>query len=98
MPSSIECAKAGVTTGEWAHVLRRIFGDYRAPTGVTSAVQQETATPSDNTISVETLRQKVDEIVPKRRQTIAHAGGKTGAGWSFQWSGTNCSGGARCRI
>ncbi len=31
---SIEAAKAGVTTGEWAGVLREVFGEYRAPTGV----------------------------------------------------------------
>ena len=34
MPASIACAKAGVTTGEWAGRLREIFGEYRAPTGV----------------------------------------------------------------
>ena len=34
MPSSITCAKAGVTTGEWSEELRQIFGEYRAPTGV----------------------------------------------------------------
>ncbi len=34
MPASIECAKAGATTGEWADRLRRVFGEYRAPTGV----------------------------------------------------------------
>jgi len=34
MPPSIACAKAGVTTGEWAQTLREIFGEYRAPTGV----------------------------------------------------------------
>ena len=37
MPASIEAAKAGVTTGEWAGVLREVFGEYRAPTGVTGA-------------------------------------------------------------
>lgn len=31
---SIECAKAGVTSGEWGKTLREIFGEYRAPTGV----------------------------------------------------------------
>ena len=36
MPSSIVCAKAGVTTGEWGAVLRDVFGEYRAPTGVAS--------------------------------------------------------------
>ena len=34
MPASIACARAGVTTGEWSQVLRDIFGEYRAPTGV----------------------------------------------------------------
>ncbi|MFA9474683.1 MAG: methylmalonyl-CoA mutase family protein [Filomicrobium sp.] len=34
MEPSIACAKANVTTGEWGGLLRRIFGDYRAPTGV----------------------------------------------------------------
>jgi (2R)-ethylmalonyl-CoA mutase len=34
MPASIACAKVGVTTGEWGATLRRIFGEYRAPTGV----------------------------------------------------------------
>jgi len=34
MPSSIVCARAGVTTGEWSEVLRDVFGEYRAPTGI----------------------------------------------------------------
>ena len=34
MPPSIECARAGVTTGEWSAVLRQVFGEYRAPTGI----------------------------------------------------------------
>ncbi len=34
MEPSIACAKAGVTTGEWGTTLRRIYGEYRAPTGV----------------------------------------------------------------
>ena len=35
MEASIACAKAGVTTGEWGETLRGVFGQYRAPTGVT---------------------------------------------------------------
>ena len=35
MPPSIAAAKAGVTTGEWGARLRAVFGEYRAPTGVT---------------------------------------------------------------
>nr|PZN42866.1 MAG: protein meaA [Pseudomonadota bacterium] len=36
MEPSIRCARAGVTTGEWGETLRRVFGEYRAPTGVTT--------------------------------------------------------------
>jgi (2R)-ethylmalonyl-CoA mutase len=38
MQVSIDCAKAGVTTGEWAGALREVFGEFRAPTGVSAAV------------------------------------------------------------
>ena len=34
MPPSIAAAKAGVTTGEWGAIMREVFGEYRAPTGV----------------------------------------------------------------
>jgi (2R)-ethylmalonyl-CoA mutase len=38
MPATLDCARAGVTTGEWAAALRRVFGEYRAPTGVGATV------------------------------------------------------------
>ena len=38
MDASLECARAGVTTGEWANALRGVFGEFRAPTGVTGSV------------------------------------------------------------
>ena len=37
MEASLACARAGVTTGEWAAALRSVFGEFRAPTGVTGA-------------------------------------------------------------
>jgi (2R)-ethylmalonyl-CoA mutase len=37
MEASLTCARAGVTIGEWAGVLREVFGEYRAPTGVAGA-------------------------------------------------------------
>ncbi|MDT5027990.1 MAG: ethylmalonyl-CoA mutase [Micromonosporaceae bacterium] len=37
MPSTLACVRAGVTTGEWAAVLREVFGEYRAPTGLAGA-------------------------------------------------------------
>ncbi len=42
MPGSIVAAKAGVTTGEWATAMRDEFGEYRAPTGVSSAMSNST--------------------------------------------------------
>ena len=41
MPPSIACAKAGVTTGEWGAALRAAFGEYRAPTGVGTAMRND---------------------------------------------------------
>ncbi|MFJ7150628.1 protein meaA [Streptomyces sp. NPDC100445] len=43
MEATLECARAGVTTGEWAGALREVFGEYRAPTGVSSAPVAVTA-------------------------------------------------------
>ncbi len=37
MPATIDLAHAGGTTGEWAGLLREVFGEYRAPTGVAAA-------------------------------------------------------------
>jgi len=37
MAATLACARARVTTGEWAGALRRVFGEYRAPTGVSAA-------------------------------------------------------------
>ncbi|HEY2070956.1 MAG TPA: protein meaA [Rhizomicrobium sp.] len=54
MPASIACAKAGVTTGEWAGHLREMFGEYRAPTGVSSAG------PARNDERIGALREKVE--------------------------------------
>ena len=44
-PATLACARAGVTTGEWAGVLREVFGSYRAPTGVSGAVGAGAAGP-----------------------------------------------------
>ncbi len=42
MPASIALAKAGGTTGEWGTVMREVFGEYRAPTGVGGATAPAT--------------------------------------------------------
>ncbi|MEW6596364.1 MAG: protein meaA [Pseudomonadota bacterium] len=58
MPASIVCAKAGVTTGEWAETLRQVFGEYRAPTGVGEGARAPVS--SDALHQIEAVRSAVD--------------------------------------
>ncbi|MES9526016.1 protein meaA [Streptomyces capoamus] len=57
MEATLECARAGVTTGEWAGALREVFGEYRAPTGVSSA---PVAVPAEQGSAMAEVRAKVD--------------------------------------
>lgn len=50
MAASIECAQAGVTTGEWSSVLKAVFGEYQAPTGVDRGTVPEVGTDEDKEI------------------------------------------------
>ncbi|HMT33140.1 MAG TPA: protein meaA [Dermatophilaceae bacterium] len=53
MAATLECARAKVTTGEWAQALRAEFGEYRAPTGVSGSVGVGSgATPSGDLAAV----------------------------------------------
>jgi (2R)-ethylmalonyl-CoA mutase len=56
MPATLACAEAGVTTGEWAGVLREVFGEYRAPTGVADAAMA----PDDDALAE--LRDRVERV------------------------------------
>ena len=38
MEATLAAVRAGATVGEWAGALREVFGEYRAPTGVSGAV------------------------------------------------------------
>jgi (2R)-ethylmalonyl-CoA mutase len=38
MDATLACVRAGVTTGEWAGALREVFGEYRAPTGLSAPI------------------------------------------------------------
>jgi (2R)-ethylmalonyl-CoA mutase len=49
MPASIRAAHAGVTTGEWSDVLRGIYGEYRAPTGVVAIEGSGGSQATENT-------------------------------------------------
>ncbi len=55
MPASIAAAKAGVTTGEWGAVMRAVFGEYRAPTGVGKAAAAPTGNLAEVRAAVEAV-------------------------------------------
>ena len=72
MPASIAAAKAGVTTGEWGATLRRVFGEYRAPTGVGATVL-----PGKND-ELAGVRAEVDRVSKKLGRRIKFLVGKPG--------------------
>lgn len=71
MPPSIAAAKAGVTTGEWADVIRAAFGQYRAPTGVSHA-------QSNRTEGLDEIRDRVDAVSAKLGRRLKFLVGKPG--------------------
>lgn len=76
MPASIECARAGVTTGEWARCLRDAFGEFRAPTGVGEA----TAIGADDTelAKVHNEVERVSEALGRRIKILVGKPGLDG--------------------
>jgi (2R)-ethylmalonyl-CoA mutase len=52
MTATLACARVGVTTGEWSSALREVFGEYRAPTGVSSAPVAMAAGPGGELAAV----------------------------------------------
>jgi ethylmalonyl-CoA mutase len=71
MESSIEAAKAGATTGEWGAALRGAFGEYRAPTGVSSLARQEAA-------DLDEVRAEVERVSLKLGRRLKFLVGKPG--------------------
>jgi (2R)-ethylmalonyl-CoA mutase len=71
MPASIDAAKAGVTTGEWAGVMREVHGEYRGPTGVA-------ASPSNRTEGLEEIREAVDAVSARLGRRLKFVVGKPG--------------------
>ncbi len=72
MPPSIAAAKAGVTTGEWSETLRTIYGEYRAPTGVSGAASNSSGDDIDE------LREKVSEAAKIMGRPLKVLVGKPG--------------------
>ena len=71
MPASIKAAKAGATTGEWGLVVRKAFGEYRAPTGVSR-------NPSNRTEGLEEIRAAVDAVSTLLGRRLKFVVGKPG--------------------
>ena len=72
MEPSIDCAKAGVTTGEWGDVMRRVHGEYRAPTGVAKAAR------ADGAGEVAAVRARVTEVSDRLGRRLKMLVGKPG--------------------
>ncbi|WP_171130870.1 MULTISPECIES: protein meaA [unclassified Ruegeria] len=71
MQPSIAAAKAGVTTGEWAEEMRKVYGTYRGPTGVSGSV-------SNKTEGLEDLRAAVDAVSDRLGRRLKFMVGKPG--------------------
>jgi ethylmalonyl-CoA mutase len=71
MPASIACAKAGVTTGEWAGEMRAVFGEYRGPTGVSKSV-------SNKTEGLDDIRDAVNSVSDRLGRRLKFLVGKPG--------------------
>jgi (2R)-ethylmalonyl-CoA mutase len=71
MPASINAAKAGVTTGEWAEQMRAVYGEYRGPTGVSGS-------PSNKTEGLDELRTAVDAVSDRLGRRLSFLVGKPG--------------------
>jgi ethylmalonyl-CoA mutase len=76
MDATLACARAGVTTGEWAGVLREVFGEYRAPTGLTVAASPS---PVDGLAAVRArVKQTADELGTGRLRMLVGKPGLDG--------------------
>jgi len=73
MPATLDCARAGVTTGEWAGALREVFGEYRAPTGI--GADAPTVNASSDLIA---LREYVRQTGRERGRRLRILVGKPG--------------------
>ncbi len=71
MPPSIACAKAGVTTGEWGEAMRAVIGEYRAPTGVSMAM-------ANDTTGLEDIQGEVRAAAARLKEPLRFLVGKPG--------------------
>lgn len=73
MAATLAAARAGATTGEWAGVLREVFGEFRAPTGVAGAVGVAEA-GAELTAVREAVQRTGDELGGRLRLLVGKPG------------------------
>ncbi|WP_256792850.1 protein meaA [Terrabacter sp. Ter38] len=78
MAASLECARAEVTTGEWAAALREQFGEYRAPTGVSGSVGVGSSEPGDALSHVRRLVARTGEELGEKLRILVGKPGLDG--------------------
>ncbi|HEV7875067.1 MAG TPA: protein meaA [Nocardioides sp.] len=77
MAATLAAARAGATTGEWAGTLREVFGEFRAPTGVSGAVGVADAGAELRAVR-ERVRETGDELAGNRGGRLRLLVGKPG--------------------
>jgi ethylmalonyl-CoA mutase len=78
VPFSIQCARAGVTTGEWSDVLREVFGEFRGPTGVTGRAVAGGAKSDELGEVAEKVRRVAEAIGTKKLRMLVGKPGLDG--------------------
>ncbi len=76
--ATLECARAKVTTGEWAQALRDVFGEYRAPTGVSGSVGVAGGEGAEDIASVRAMVDQASEEIGGRLRLLVGKPGLDG--------------------
>ena len=75
MKVSVDCAHQGVTTGEWSNVMREVFGEYRAPTGIVSSHISKTRSKDSE---IHEIQKEINKITAKLKRRPKMLVGKPG--------------------
>ncbi|MFL2679788.1 MAG: protein meaA [Alphaproteobacteria bacterium] len=75
MEISIKCAHSGITTGEWSNVMREVYGEYRAPTGIVSSNLLNRTVENEE---IKSLQKQIGKITKKIKRRPKMLVGKPG--------------------
>lgn len=78
MSISVECAHKGVTTGEWSNVMREVFGEYRAPTGIVSSNISKNQTNESELVLMQKEIERVSSKLKRRPKMLVGKPGLDG--------------------